>query len=96
MPAETLPLPKAREDYLRDRYGELLTPEDLAKVLRYPSSEAVLKAHSRGLLPVPLVRFRARRGWYATARVVAECLDELDASLRSKADQHRQHEPQRD
>lgn len=85
-----------REDFLRERYGELLTPEDLAELFRYPSTEAVMKAHSRGKLPVPLARFRARRGWYATARAVAECLDELDASLRRKADQHRQHESQRD
>ncbi len=70
-----------RENLLRARYGELLTPEDLAEVLHYPSGEAVLKARSRGVLPVPLGRFPHRRGWYATPRAVARCLDDFEAQL---------------
>lgn len=67
-----------------DAYGELLTPTDLAKIFRYPSEEAVLKAHTRGVLPVPLARFRGRRGWFVTATIVAEKLNELESELRRK------------
>lgn len=71
-----------RADELSQQYGELLTTEDIAKILRYPSAEAVVKAHLRGALPVPLAKFPHRRGWYATVEVVAECLDGLDRKLR--------------
>lgn len=70
-----------RELALRERYGELLTLADIAEVLRYPSEQAVRRAHARGLLPVELVRFPGRRrGLFATARTVAALLDELDRS----------------
>lgn len=65
------------EDRLRAEYGEVMTPRDLVRVLRYPTEGAVLKAHSRGTLPVRLGRFPRRRGWYATVESVARCLDDL-------------------
>ncbi len=77
----------SRELVLRERYGELLTLADIAEVLRYPSQQAVRRAHARGLLPLELVRFPGRRrGWFATARTVAALLDEMD---RTPKEPHR-------
>lgn len=75
---------ETREDQLTKRFGDVLSTEDLATVLRYPSAEAVVKAHSRGVLPVPLEKLPNRRSYFVTARVVAECLDELENRLRRK------------
>ncbi len=61
------------------RYGQLLTLTDLTEVLRYPSVQALRKARIRGRLPLELVQFPNRRGWFATARAVAELLERLDA-----------------
>ncbi len=68
-----------RERALRERYGNLLTLNDLACVLRYPSVHAIRKAHSRGRLPLPLVKMPPRRGWFATPLAVAELLESLDS-----------------
>lgn len=67
-----------REDALREKYGEFLTLEDLAPLLRYPSVGAVRKARMRGQLPIPVIRLQHRRGWFATPRAVAEFLDQCD------------------
>ena len=67
-----------REERLREQYGEVLTPKELAEILRYPSEAALLKADQRGTLPIRLARFRHRRGRYATVGALARCLDELD------------------
>lgn len=73
-----------RAERLRERFGDVMAPGDLAAVLRYPSEESVVKAHARGVLPVPLAKFPRRRGWFVTVEVVAECLDELEDSLRGR------------
>lgn len=67
------------EQEVRERYGDLLTIRDLAALLRYPSAEAVRKAHQRDQLPLALVRMAPRRGWFATARAVAELLERLES-----------------
>lgn len=63
----------ARElnDELVRRYGLLLSPSDLAKVLGYPSANAYCQAVVRGTVPVPLLRIPNRRGKFALARDVA-------------------------
>lgn len=69
---------ESRENIYRRQYGELLTASDVAKILRYPSAAAVLKARERGTLPVQMAKLPGRKGWFATARSVAEILDEID------------------
>jgi hypothetical protein len=75
-------LSSPREDNLRQRYGEVLTITDLADLFRYPSSQALLKAKARGQFLVPLIKFPKRRGWFATARAVAEFLDSMEADIQ--------------
>jgi hypothetical protein len=62
------------EAELSRRYGALLNQADLAILLRYPSVQAIQKARARGDLGIPMIKIPPRRGWYATARAVAEFL----------------------
>ena len=61
-----------------EKYGEVLTPADLAEVLRYSSDAAVRKAHAAGRLPVPLRRFPNRKGLFATVESVAAAISQLN------------------
>jgi hypothetical protein len=67
-----------RVESIKDRYGEFLTLEEVAEVLRYKTVEAARKAHDRGTLAVELRRFPNRRGYFATAEAVAQCIEDLD------------------
>lgn len=71
------------EEQLVHRYGQLLTLSDLTDVLRYPSIQALRKARIRGRLPLELIQFPNRRGWFATARAVAALLERLDTTRGS-------------
>lgn len=66
------------EDGLREDFGALLTQTDLARLLRYPTVQAVRKARARGNLAIPMFQLPMRRGWFATARAVAEFLARLE------------------
>lgn len=66
------------EERLREDFGALLTQADLARILRYPTVQAIRKARVRGNLAIPMFRLPMRRGWFATARAVAEFLASLD------------------
>jgi len=68
---------QSRENRLRNKYGELLTVDELAEVLRYSSGASVRKAHAAGRLPVALRKFPNRRGLFATTESVAEALDQM-------------------
>lgn len=79
---------------LRRRFGDVLTLSDLAAVLKYPSVGAILKARSRGRLPLTLVQMPPRRGWFATAAAVAELLCVLEDGRRHvDENQQRTHKP---
>ena len=67
----------ATERRLRERYGELLTVNDLVAVFRYSSAHAVRRAHKLGTLPVELHRFDGQRRWFATVTSVATALEKL-------------------
>ena len=57
--------------WLREKYGELLDLEEIAEFYKYPSVEAVRKAHLRGTIPVELYTFPRKTGFYAKASDVA-------------------------
>jgi len=59
------------ERRLYDRYGELLTVENLAEVLRYESTGALMQALYRGTFLIPLLRWPNRRGYFARVADVA-------------------------
>jgi hypothetical protein len=63
------------------RYGELLSLREVASVLKYPSNEALRQAHRRGALGFPLTKIPHRRGWFASARDIANVLNSIDQSL---------------
>ncbi|MGI9379750.1 MAG: hypothetical protein ACR2OW_08845 [Methyloligellaceae bacterium] len=70
-------LPIGRVQVIRDKYGELLSIEEIADLYKFPSVEAVKKAHSRGKLAVSLYKVPGRPGLFAKADEVARSIDEL-------------------
>jgi hypothetical protein len=82
MPMHPLSTQSPRELQLIAEFGELLSTADLARLLHYPSSQAVRKARARGTLNLPMQRISGRRGWFVTTRVVAAYLDALDVTLK--------------
>jgi len=71
------PASTGRVHVIRERYGELLSIEELADLYKFPSVEAVKKAHSRGKLVVALYKIPGRPGLFAKADEVARSIDEL-------------------
>lgn len=67
--------PSQRLHRIMDRYGELLTCDDVAVILRYSSAAAVRQAHASGKLPVRLFRLPGRRPLFASASEVASLID---------------------
>lgn len=65
---------------IRNKYGELLSLEEIADVFKYKTVEAVRKAHSRGTLPIALYRFPKKSGYYGRADDVAKSIDEMQES----------------
>ena len=59
----------------RQRYGEILSLDQVAEFYRYPSIQAVRKAYQRGRLPVALHKFPGKAGFFAKATDIAESLD---------------------
>ncbi len=66
---------------IRARYGDLLDLQQVADFYKYPSVQAVRKAHQRGTLPVTLHRFPRKAGFFAKAEDVAGSVDRM---IRSK------------
>lgn len=64
-----------RHDRLMSQYGELLTCEEVAEILKYANAAAVRKAHAAGNLPIRLFRLAGRRPYYADASEVARVID---------------------
>lgn len=65
---------------IRNKYGELLTLEEVAELFKYRTVGAVRKAHSRGTLPVALYRFPNRTGYYAKANEAAKSIESMSLS----------------
>lgn len=67
-------------EYLKKRYGVLMTLDEVAEVFRYKSAASARKAHSRGHFPVKLYRFENKSGYYARVEEVIDCLNNMQAS----------------
>ena len=57
------------------KYGELMSLKELAVELKYSSTQAVLDANRKKLLPVSLTKMPNRRSLFAQTRSVVEFLD---------------------
>ena len=68
-----------RESALTAQYGELMSMDEVASMLRYPTAGAAHKALKRGTFPIRMMQLPQRRGLFATTRVVAAYLSSLDA-----------------
>ncbi|MGY3232981.1 hypothetical protein ACVWWJ_004465 [Luteibacter sp. HA06] len=53
----------------------ILTGAETARLLGYPTTEALYKAHHRGQLPFQLFRLAGRRGWFAATSTVKQWLE---------------------
>ncbi len=69
-------LREALEFELVNRYGPILSGQQLVTVLAYPSLAAFRQAVTRGTVPVPVFSIEKRRGKYALAKDVARWMAE--------------------
>ncbi|HZX77388.1 hypothetical protein [Lysobacter sp.] len=72
-----MPQPSEVELRLLEQYGGLLDSATTARLLGYPSADALTKARRRGHLTLPMMRIAHRRGWWATPKDVAKYLARL-------------------
>lgn len=72
---------------LREQYGFLLTVDEVATLLRYPSAAAVRQAHTTGRLPVSLVTLPGRRTLFATTESVVRVLARAESLASRHAEQ---------
>jgi len=68
-----------RETYLgeqlRQSYGLLISAKELGALLRFPTTNALYLAHSRGAMDFPLFELPGRPGKFALARDVARYIE---------------------
>jgi|GEM_PF-1244510 len=62
---------------LYQRYGELMRLDELAAVLRYPTSDALRKAIARGHVSFATIKIENRRGIFIKTASVVEYLQSL-------------------
>jgi hypothetical protein len=65
-------------------YGQILDFEAAAKYLAYPGKDALRKARDRGKAPIEFFAIDGQQGWFATARNVADWVDETLEKGRAK------------
>lgn len=61
---------------LLEAHGMILSAGATARVLGFPSTDALRLARSRGRLPIAMFKVSGRRGWFASTRDVARWLDQ--------------------
>lgn len=66
-----------RIEAIRDKYGELLTLENVAELFKYNTVGAVRKACNRGTLPINLYKFPNKAGLFAKAEEAAKAIEEM-------------------
>lgn len=71
---------------LVEAHGLILSAGTTAKVLGFPSTDALRLARCRGRLQIPMFRVDGRRGWFASTKDVACWLDQaMTATKASRA-----------
>lgn len=71
MQKDEISLADQLERGLEDRYGVMVTGDDLRSVLGYPSQDAFRQALSRKAVPVPVFSIDGRRGKFCLVKDVA-------------------------
>lgn len=72
-------------------HGLILSAAVTAKYLGFPSTDALRLARRRGRLPVSMFPIEGRRGWFSSARDVAQWLDETTPETRSSRPEQIRH-----
>ncbi len=65
-------------------HGEMCDMREVAKILKYPSAQALRRALSRSKAPIRLFKLPNRRGLFASTRVLARYLDGVMAEVESR------------
>lgn len=68
----------------------ILSAADTARVMGFPTCEALSKARQTGRLPIPMFQLPGRRGWFAARHVVKAWLE--DALVGPSSDVQRLRE----
>lgn len=63
---------------IMQKYGPLLSLEEIRDVLKYKTEEAVKKAYYKGTLPIKLVKIEGRAGLFCSAQAMADYIDKVD------------------
>ena len=63
---------------IMQKYGPLLSLEEIRDVLKYKTEEAVKKAYYKGTLPIKLVKNEGRAGLFCSAQAIADYIDQVD------------------
>jgi hypothetical protein len=66
-----------RVQRLVSEYGELCDMRNVARLLCYPSHQALLRAHQTNRLPITLIRLPRRKGLFAATEQIAQYLDSV-------------------
>lgn len=61
-------------------YGGVLDTAATARVMGYPSADALREARLQKRLPIEMFRLPQRRGWFASAESVARWLSDVHPS----------------
>ena len=72
------------ETTIRNKYGELLTTKDIVEILKYPTTNALLKAISRKSIDLKVFKIPGKRGWHCTAEELANYIERYERIHPSK------------
>lgn len=78
------------KDELTERYGPMVSGNDLRLVLGYPSQAAFRQALTRGTLPIPVFSVEHRRGKFAFVQDVAAWLAKQRKCLAASDEEEKQ------
>ncbi|GLQ50057.1 hypothetical protein GCM10010872_15060 [Dyella flava] len=75
-------------DVLLKAHGWILSAATTAKLLGFPSTDALRMARTHGRLPIDMFLIEGRRGWFASSADVATWLDRTTRTVpRQRAEE---------